>query len=311
VFYKIRDSMLQAGVVRELRAGADRVTLINATGYITWRVLSASEFAMARTWMRGHRTGGEIALHMATFNGDKVSALREEQLWLVDSPLYFAGDFIELSESRMLAARSLDEETQLLLMLLRTASAVNRTAVLPTFRCERAPVVRRGRWGWPLRTLWDMLYAAYDEWGMTGSFMNNSRWQTLLGLNGCPYYFHFDYWALERAGVKFRSSSFFKQPMPADPPDEKSVYRRHAWAGTKVATIYMKSFEEFKHFSQAAASTSPSHVRDFSAAAPSASRLILDWDLLQDSGQLREIVGSYSAAEAQSLLAATEMSFGI
>ena len=81
VFYKIRDAMLQAGVIRELRSGPHKVTPINLTGYITWRALSASEFAMARTYARGHRTGSEIALHMATFNGDKVNALREAQLW--------------------------------------------------------------------------------------------------------------------------------------------------------------------------------------------------------------------------------------
>jgi hypothetical protein len=45
--------------------------------------------------------------------------------------------------------------------------------------------------------------------------------------------------------------------------------------------------------------------------APSASRWIVDWDVLQDDSQLSEMAGSNSAAEVQSLLAATEMRFGI
>ncbi len=296
--------------MRELRAGADKVTPINSTGYITWRVLSASEFAMARTYLRGHRTGSEIALHMATFNGDKVSALREEQLWLVDTPSFYAGDFIELSDSRMRAARSLDEETQLLLVLLRTASALNRTVVLPSFRCERTPVVKRGGWGWPLRSLWNMLYAAYDEWGMEGSFRNSSRWYTLLGLHECAYYFHFDYWALERAGVKFRPNSFFKQRTPSAISDRQSVHRQHTWSNANVAALHIKSFQQLKHLFQTAQSPLP-HARDPVGAAPSASRWILDWDVLQDGSQLSEMVGSYSAAEVRLLLAATDMSFGI
>ena len=32
------------------------------------------------------KAGNEIALHMATFNGDKVNGLREEQMWFVDPP---------------------------------------------------------------------------------------------------------------------------------------------------------------------------------------------------------------------------------
>ena len=325
VFYKIRDAMLQAGVVRELRSGPRKVTPINSTGYITWRALSASEFAMARTYARGHRTGSEIALHMATFNGDKVNALREAQLWLVDPPSFFAGSFIELSEGRMRAAQSLDEERLLLLLLLRTASVLNRTVVLPSFRCDRSPVVARGGWGWPLRTLWDMLYAAFDEWGIEGSFWNSSRWQTVLGMDSCPYYFHFDYRALERAGISFRPRSFFKDAHAARADNEptsgsdaetgeESVRRRRQWDGIRVDTQHMKSFQEFKRFFELSGLSPPTqpHVPSAAPAAQlSASRLILDWDILNDSAQLTSMVGQFSAAEVQSLLAATEMSFGV
>jgi hypothetical protein len=80
-----------------------------------------------------HRTGNEIALHMATFNSDKVNGLREEQMWLVDPPSYFTGNFVELSQTSMSAARSLDEEKQLLLLLLRFGTVLNRTVILPSF----------------------------------------------------------------------------------------------------------------------------------------------------------------------------------
>jgi hypothetical protein len=155
-----------------------------------------------------------------------------------------------------------------------------------------------------------MLYAAYDEWGMDGSFRNSSRWQTLLGLNECAYYFHFDYWALQRAGVEFRSGSFFTQPSPSS---HQSVRHRHTWSDNNLRTRRMTSFQEFKSLSQAAASTQQTRASGSSAAAtaaPSATRWILDWDLLRDS-ELRDTVGSYSADEVKTLLAATEMSFGI
>jgi hypothetical protein len=305
VFYKIRDSMLQAGVVRALRSGPHKETIINSTGYLTLRVLSSSEFGMARTWMRGHRTGTEIALHMATFIGDKVNGLREEQLWLIDPPSYFTGKFVELSESRMSAARSLDEEKQLLLLLLRTGMILNRTVILPSFNCDFTPVVSRGSWGWPFRKLWDRLYAIYDEWGMEGSFRNHSRWQTVIGRSSCAYYFHFDYRALESSGISFRTSSFFK-----------SVDSSHGQRSSNVApaAVVLKSFEDFLRVSKGSTSLTPfgNHdVTSSSALKTASSRLILDWDLLSDSSKLWNLMGEFSASEIASMLAETQMGFGV
>ena len=77
----------------------------------------------------------------------------------------------------------------------------------------------------------------------------------------------------------------------------------------------MKSFQEFKRFFELSG-LPPLSVPNVPSAAPAArcltaSRLILDWDILNDSAQLTSMVGQYSAAEVQSLLAATEMSFGV
>ena len=315
VFYKIRDSMLVAGVVRALRAGPHKETLINATGYMTLRVLSSSEFAMARTWMRGHRTGNEIALHMATFSGDKVNALREEQMWFVDPPSFFTGDFVELSQTSMNTARSLDEEKELLLLLLRFGTVLNRTVILPSFKCEFTPVVNRGSWGWPFRSLWDKLFAIYDEWGMENSFRNSSRWQTIIGERSCAFYFHFDYRALESAGVKFRPSSFFKAfdrfSIPSREAKPDPLHDQLS-SVTPVAVV-LKSFQEFLGFFKVPISSTSSRQHDgdsLSVPKPSASRLILDWDLLNDSSQLWNIMGVFSASEIGSMIAATQMSFG-
>jgi hypothetical protein len=315
-FYKIRDSMLQAGVVRALRSGPHKETLINSTGYLTLRVLSSSEFAMARTWLRGHRTGNEIALHMATFIGDKVNGLREEQLWLVDPPSYFTGSFVELSQTSMSAARSLDEEKQLLLLLLRFGTVLNRTVILPSFKCEFTPVVNRGSWGWPFRTLWDKVYAIYDEWGMEGSFRNRSRWQTINGDSSCAYYFHFDYRALESAGIAFRPSSFFKSfDRFSVPPGEDNLDALHGQRSSVVpVAVVLKSFQDLLSLSKVPLPLTPSAKHDFTSSSvpkTAASRLILDWDLLNDSPQLCNLMGVFSASEIASILAATQMSFGI
>ena len=77
---------------------------------------------------------------------------------------------------------------------------------------------------------------------------------------------------------------------------------------------HMKSFQEFKRFFELSGLSPPTqpHVPSAAPAAQlSASRLILDWDILNDSAQLTSLVGQYNAAEVQSLLAATEMSFGV
>ena len=79
-------------------------------------------------------------------------------------------------------------------------------------------------------------------------------------------------------------------------------------------TQHMKSFQEFKTFFEFSGLPPPT-VPNVPSAAPAArltaSRLILDWDILNDSAQLTSMVGQYSAAEVQSLLAATEMTFGV
>jgi hypothetical protein len=307
VFYKIRDSMLQAGVVRSLKSG-NKETLLKETGYLTLRVLSSGEFAMARTWMRGHKTGNEIALHMATFNGDKVNGLREEQLWFVDPPSFFTGDFVELSASAMSKAGSFEEESQLLLLLLRCGAFLNRTVILPSFKCEFTPVFARGSWGWPFRTLWDKVRAVYDEFGMEGSFRNSSRWNTILGKSSCEYYYHYDYRALQDAGVRFRPNSFFESF------DRLNVADATIASGKAPVPHVLTTFQEFlSHLNDKNPS---SQARKNSAnllhpTATTASRLILDWDLLGDSDKLRRVIGVYSAKEIEGMLVATQMTFGI
>jgi hypothetical protein len=319
VFYKIRDLMLRAGVVRALRSGPHKETLINSTGYLTWRVLSASEFAMARTWLRGHKTGNEIALHMATFSGDKVNGLREEEMWLVDPPSYFAGDFVELSPAIMRAARSLDEEKHLLLLLLRSASFFNRTVVLPAFNCEFTPVVKRGSWGWPFRTLWDMLYAVYDEWGMEGSFLNSSRWQTVLRQSPCPFYFHFSYRSLEAAGVRFRSSTFFKsfdQFGTYTTSQQISNSSHDKFNRASPSAVLIKSYQDFLSLFKASTSSVPQTNHKHDAESSSllktvATRLVLDWDMSKDSVQLWNLMGTFTENEIGSMLTATEVDFNV
>ncbi len=315
VFYKIRDSMLQAGVVRALRSG-HKETLLNATGYLTLRVLSSGEFAMARTWMRGHKTGNEIALHMATFNGDKVNGLREEQMWFVDPPSFFTGDFVELSARAMSKAGSFEEERQLLLLLLRCGAFLNRTVILPSFKCEFTPVFSRGSWGWPFRTLWDKALAVYDEFGMEGSFRNSSRWSTILGKTSCAYYYHYDYRALQAAGVRFRPNSFFESFDRLNVADATIASGETLDQRSSTAPVphVFASFQEFlSHLND----QNPSLQARKHSATPSsptattASRLILDWDLLGDSDKLWRVIGVYSAKEIESMLVATQMSFGI
>ncbi len=315
VFYKVRDSMLKAGVVRVLRSG-QKETLLNSTGYLTLRVLSSSEFAMARTWMRGHRTGNEIALHMATFIGDKVNGLREEHLWFVDPPAFFTGDFVELSASTMSKARSLEEEKQLLLLLLRCGTFLNRTVILPSFKCEFTPVFNRGSWGWPFRTFWDKALAVYNEWGMEGSFRNSSRWQTIFEKTSCAYYYHFDYRALQAAGVQFRPNSFFESfdhlNVAVAAVASGAMFKERS-SSAPVAVV-LKSFHEL--LSHSIGRNTSSQVRKHTAAPSSpatttASRLILDWDLLGDSERLRRMMGVYSAREIEDMLVATQISFGV
>jgi hypothetical protein len=283
---------------------------------LTLRVLSSTEFAMARTWMRGHKTGNEIALHMATFNGDKVNGLREEHMWFVDPPSFFTGHFVELSASTMSKAASFEEEKQLLLLLLRCGTFLNRTVILPSFKCEFTPVFKRGNWGWPFRTFWDKALAVYDEWGMKGSFRNSSRWQTILGRTSCAYYYHFDYRALQDAGVQFRPNSFFEsfdRLKVAAAAVASGAMLDESSSSTPAAHI-LKSFQELLRYSndQNPSSQAPKHAATPSYPATTASsRLILNWDLLGDSERLGRLMGGYSAREIENMLVSTQMSFGI
>jgi hypothetical protein len=151
---------------------------------------------------------------------------------------------------------------------------------------------------------------------MENSFRNSSRWQTIIGERSCAFYFHFDYRALESAGVEFRPSSFFKAfdrfsiPSREAKPDP---FHDQLSSVTPVAVV-LKSFQEFLGFFKVPISSTSSRKHDGDSSSvpkPAASRLILDWDLLNDSSQLWNLMGVFSANEIASMLTATQMSFGI
>ena len=78
--------------------------------------------------------------------------------------------------------------------------------------------------------------------------------------------------------------------------------------------VVLKSFQDLLSLSKVPLSLTPSAQHDITSSSvpkTAASRLILDWDLLNDSSQLWNLMGVFSANEIASVLTATQISFGI
>ncbi len=78
--------------------------------------------------------------------------------------------------------------------------------------------------------------------------------------------------------------------------------------------VVLKSFQDLLSLSKVPLSWTQFAKHDVTSSyvpKTAASRLILDWDLLNDSSQLWNLMGVFSASEIASMLAATQMSFGI
>ena len=76
--------------------------------------------------------------------------------------------------------------------------------------------------------------------------------------------------------------------------------------------MLIKSYQDFLSISTAPAPSVPRTNREHHVESASlATRLVLDWDMLRDSVQLWDLMGTFTASEIDAMLTETEVKFNV